>query len=77
MIVIKVLADLFSYFVIFYRCPQRIAKRGNYVVFLMDNLLLVKSLVEKLAINLEVRVSCKIRLFPKLEDTLKYARMLE
>jgi len=43
----------------------------------MDNLPLVKSLVEKLALNLEVPVSCKIRLFPKLEDTLKYAKMLE
>lgn len=58
-------------------CPQRIAKRGNYGAFLMDNLPLVKSLVEKLALNLEVPVSCKIRLFPKLEDTLKYAKMLE
>ncbi|CAJ1942877.1 unnamed protein product [Sphenostylis stenocarpa] len=58
-------------------CPQRIAKRGNYGAFLMDNLPLVKSLVEKLAVNLQVPVSCKIRLFPNLEDTLKYARMLE
>lgn len=58
-------------------CPQRIAKRGNYGAFLMDNLPLVKSLVEKLALNLEVPVSCKIRLFPDLQDTIKYARMLE
>lgn len=43
----------------------------------MDNLPLVKSLVENLALNLQVPVSCKIRLFPNLEDTLKYARMLE
>ncbi|KAL5063998.1 hypothetical protein RYX36_025735 [Vicia faba] len=60
-----------------YRCPQRIAKRGNYGAFLMDNLPLVKSLVEKLALNLQIPVSCKIRLFPKLDDTLKYGRMLE
>ncbi|KAF5736179.1 tRNA-dihydrouridine(16/17) synthase [Tripterygium wilfordii] len=58
-------------------CPQRIARRGNYAAFLMDNLPLVKSLVEKLASNLKVPVSCKIRVFPKLEDTIKYARMLE
>ncbi|XP_061339998.1 uncharacterized protein LOC133286582 [Gastrolobium bilobum] len=58
-------------------CPQRIARRGNYGAFLMDNLPVVKSLVEKLALNLQVPVSCKIRLFPNLEDTLKYARMLE
>lgn len=43
----------------------------------MDKLPLVKSLVEKLAQNLNVPVSCKIRLFPDLEDTLKYAKMLQ
>ncbi|KAJ8764245.1 hypothetical protein K2173_005985 [Erythroxylum novogranatense] len=59
------------------RCPQRIAKRGNYGAFLMDNLPLVKALVEKLATNLNVPVSCKIRIFPKLEDTIAYAKMLE
>ncbi|XP_010444679.1 PREDICTED: tRNA-dihydrouridine(16/17) synthase [NAD(P)(+)]-like [Camelina sativa] len=58
-------------------CPQRIARRGNYGAFLMDNLPLVKSLVEKLAQNLNVPVSCKIRIFPNLQDTLKYAKMLE
>ncbi|KAK9135884.1 hypothetical protein Syun_015214 [Stephania yunnanensis] len=35
-------------------CPQRIARRGNYGAFLMDNLPLIKSLVEKLALNLNV-----------------------
>lgn len=59
------------------RCPQRIARRGNYGAFLMDKLPLVKSLVEKLALNLNVPVSCKIRVFPDLQDTLSYAKMLE
>lgn len=58
-------------------CPQRIARRGNYGAFLMDNLPLIKSLVEKLALNLNVPVSCKIRIFPNLQDTLNYAKMLE
>ncbi|KAK9054110.1 hypothetical protein SSX86_025187 [Deinandra increscens subsp. villosa] len=58
-------------------CPQRIAKRGNYGAFLMHKLPLVKSLVEKLACNLNVPVSCKIRVFPDLQDTLNYAKMLE
>ncbi|XP_027078714.1 uncharacterized protein [Coffea arabica] len=58
-------------------CPQRIARRGNYGAFLMDNLPLVKSMVEKLANNLSVPISCKIRLFPNLEDTINYAKMLE
>uniref|UniRef100_UPI001CB9CBAC tRNA-dihydrouridine(16/17) synthase [NAD(P)(+)]-like n=1 Tax=Erigeron canadensis TaxID=72917 RepID=UPI001CB9CBAC len=58
-------------------CPQRIARRGNYGAFLMDNLPVIKSLVEKLAVNLSVPVSCKIRIFPDLQDTLNYAKMLE
>ncbi|GJZ32774.1 tRNA-dihydrouridine(16/17) synthase [NAD(P)(+)]-like protein [Tanacetum coccineum] len=58
-------------------CPTHIAKQENYGSFLMDNLPLVKSLVEKLALNLTVPVSCKIRVFPDLGDTLKYAKMLE
>ncbi|KAL8528721.1 hypothetical protein ACS0TY_006248 [Phlomoides rotata] len=58
-------------------CPQRIARRGNYGAFLMDKLPVVKSLVEKLATNLNVPVSCKIRIFPNLQDTINYAKMLE
>uniref|UniRef100_A0A5J6NDW3 tRNA-dihydrouridine(16/17) synthase [NAD(P)(+)] n=1 Tax=Cymbidium ensifolium TaxID=78740 RepID=A0A5J6NDW3_CYMEN len=58
-------------------CPQRIARRGNYGAFLMDNLPLIKSLVEKLANNLHVPVSCKVRIFPDLKDTLAYTTMLE
>lgn len=58
-------------------CPQRIARRGNYGAFLMDKLPLIKSLVEKLALNLTVPVSCKIRIFPDLQDTLNYVKMLE
>ncbi|VFQ69209.1 unnamed protein product [Cuscuta campestris] len=58
-------------------CPQRIAKRGNYGAFLMDNLSLIRSLVEKLSNNLTVPVSCKIRIFPNMQDTINYAKMLE
>lgn len=43
----------------------------------MDNLQLIKSLVEKVANNLHVPVSCKVRIFPDLKDTLAYATMLE
>uniref|UniRef100_UPI001CB99D47 tRNA-dihydrouridine(16/17) synthase [NAD(P)(+)]-like n=1 Tax=Erigeron canadensis TaxID=72917 RepID=UPI001CB99D47 len=58
-------------------CPQRIARTGNYGAFLMDDLPLVKSIVEKLATNLTVPVSCKIRKFPALQDTINYAKLLE
>lgn len=43
----------------------------------MDKLPVVKSLVEKLATNLNTPVSCKIRIFPDLKDTINYAKMLE
>lgn len=43
----------------------------------MDNLPLIKSLVENLVQNLHVPVSCKVRIFPDLQDTIKYAKMLE
>ncbi|KAK9820395.1 hypothetical protein WJX72_009905 [[Myrmecia] bisecta] len=58
-------------------CPQRIAKRGRYGAFLMDDLPLVESMVRTLSEGLKVPVTCKIRIFPKLERTLEYARMLE
>ncbi|KAJ7566446.1 hypothetical protein O6H91_02G103600 [Diphasiastrum complanatum] len=38
-------------------CPQRIAKRGNYGAFLMDDLPLIRTLVSTLARNLSVPVS--------------------
>ncbi len=58
-------------------CPQRIARRGNYGAFLMDDLPRVQAMVEMLHANLSVPVTCKIRLFPELEKTIAYARMLE
>lgn len=58
-------------------CPERVARRGRYGAFLMDDLPLIKSMVEKLATNLTVPVSCKIRIFPDLQATIDYAKMLE
>ncbi|XP_066371225.1 uncharacterized protein [Miscanthus floridulus] len=73
----KMVEPYCDYVDINFGCPQRIARRGNYGAFLMDNLPLVKSLVQNLAANLHVPVSVKIRVFPRLEDTLAYAKMLE
>ena len=58
-------------------CPQRIAKRGNYGAFLMDDLARVQAMVETLSQGLSVPVTCKIRIFPEPERTLAYAKMLE
>ncbi|KAJ1261009.1 hypothetical protein BS78_10G275400 [Paspalum vaginatum] len=73
----KMVQPYCDYVDINFGCPQRIARRGNYGAFLMDNLPLVKSLVQNLSANLHVPVSVKIRIFPRLEDTLAYAKMLE
>jgi tRNA-dihydrouridine synthase 1 len=62
-------------------CPQRIAKKGYYGAFLMDNPDLICSMVRKLDENLKVPVTCKIRIYPEkeggLQKTLEYARQLE
>ena len=58
-------------------CPQGIAKRGRYGAWLMDDLPLIRTLVVKLHENLSNPVTCKIRCFPNVEDTLEYALMLQ
>jgi len=57
-------------------CPQRIARRGNYGAYLMDDLNTVREIVSTLHRELPVPVTCKIRKYPQLEHTLAYADML-
>lgn len=58
-------------------CPQRIAKRGHYGSFLMEEQDLIYSIVNTLHKYLRVPVFCKIRIFPNFEQTLQYALMLQ
>ena len=58
-------------------CPQRIAKKGRYGAFLMDELDTVESMVRTLHDNLDIPVTCKVRIFPEMEKTLHYVKMLE
>ena len=58
-------------------CPQRIARRGNYGAYLMDDLPLVEALVRKLSSELNVPVTVKIRRFDDVARTVAYAAMLE
>ncbi|KAL4527344.1 hypothetical protein Ndes2526B_g08957 [Nannochloris sp. 'desiccata'] len=58
-------------------CPQRIARKGKYGAFLMDHQELVESLVRKLATELDVPVTVKIRRYDDIERTIAYAAMLE
>lgn len=58
-------------------CPQRIARRGRYGAYLMDDLPLVEKLVRKLAAELSIPVTVKIRRFDTIDRTVQYAAMLE
>ncbi|KAI4146709.1 MAG: hypothetical protein L6R39_003354 [Caloplaca ligustica] len=57
-------------------CPQGIARKGHYGSFLQESPNLIHSLVSRLAQNLDVPVTAKMRILNTKEETLEYARML-
>ena len=58
-------------------CPQTIAKRGHYGSFLQEDWPLIFNIINTLHLNLRVPVTAKMRVFPDVETTVAYARMLE
>ncbi|KAF9443764.1 Dus-domain-containing protein [Macrolepiota fuliginosa MF-IS2] len=58
-------------------CPQDIAKKGKYGAFLQDDWDLIYKLINTLHTNLSIPVTAKFRVFPTVEKTVAYARMLE
>lgn len=58
-------------------CPQEIARRGNYGSFLQDDWEKITEIVNVLSTNLNVPVTCKIRIFESVEKSVEYAKMIE
>ncbi|KZT18691.1 FMN-linked oxidoreductase [Neolentinus lepideus HHB14362 ss-1] len=58
-------------------CPQDIAKKGRYGSWLQDDWDLIYKLINTLHKNLSVPVTAKFRVFPTIEKTVEYAKMLE
>jgi tRNA-dihydrouridine synthase 1 len=59
-------------------CPQGIARKGNYGSFLLSQPDVVRSIVEALHNELDVPVSCKIRILDTgVDATIEFCRMLQ
>ncbi|THH20182.1 hypothetical protein EW146_g1121 [Bondarzewia mesenterica] len=58
-------------------CPQDIAKKGRYGSYLQDDWELIYKLINTLHLNLSIPVTAKFRVFPSVEKTVEYAKMLE
>jgi tRNA-dihydrouridine synthase 1 len=58
-------------------CPQKIAKRGHYGAFLLEEQQLIVKLLSAMVKHLKVPVTAKIRLLNTEKETLELAKAIE
>ncbi|TFY55217.1 hypothetical protein EVJ58_g8387 [Rhodofomes roseus] len=58
-------------------CPVATAREGHYGSYLQDEWDLIFELIDTLHLNLSIPVTAKFRVFPSVEKTVAYAKMLE
>lgn len=57
-------------------CPQGIAKKGHYGAFLQNDWQLISAMIQAATQAVSIPISCKIRVFPEVEETIRYAKAL-
>jgi tRNA-dihydrouridine synthase 1 len=57
-------------------CPQKFAQQHRFGAFLMEEQRLVREIVSILHRELPVPVTCKIRIFKDIQQTISYAEMI-
>lgn len=58
-------------------CPQDIARRGHYGSYLQEEWDLISKMISIVAKGISVPITAKIRIFPSVEKSVKYAQMIE
>jgi len=58
-------------------CPQVIAHRGHYGAFLMEEWDLIEKIIKTASERITKPITCKIRVYESIEETVEYAKRLE